>query len=304
VEKLTGVGISHYVEINFDGFISLVDTLGGVEVDVPMTIDDIDAGGHVDAGLQTLDSWQALTLCRARNAYEEVVGEGDLYRAANQRLVLSAIVKKVLASDPATMTAAINDCAQYVRTDLSLDQILRLAENFRGFDSETGLYTAVFPVEPYYDEYEEVWWDLPDQTAWTAMRERMQNGESPAAETVIDPKTGTILAQAGAASADGESSSATSEQRHTGSVAVRNGSPYDGVGAQVGKKVEDMGFSVDVDNADTDTYPATLVLYDSESQAAEARQIVEKIGAGKAVLNDGSYVFDADYLVVVGADYR
>ena len=49
VEELTGVPISHYAEIDFDGFLGLVDALGGVEVDVPMAIDDEDAGGHVDA---------------------------------------------------------------------------------------------------------------------------------------------------------------------------------------------------------------------------------------------------------------
>ena len=50
VSKLAGVDISHYAEINFDGFRDIVDALGGIEVDVPMTIDDEDAGGHLDAG--------------------------------------------------------------------------------------------------------------------------------------------------------------------------------------------------------------------------------------------------------------
>lgn len=50
VSKLAGVDISHYAEINFDGFRVSVDALGGIEVDVPMTIDDEDAGGHLDAG--------------------------------------------------------------------------------------------------------------------------------------------------------------------------------------------------------------------------------------------------------------
>ena len=98
VSKLAGVPISHYAEINFDGFKDIVDALGGVEVDVPMEIDDEDAGGHLDAGLQTLSGDQALILCRSRHAYDEY-GDGDSYRAANQRLVLSAIAKKILSAD-------------------------------------------------------------------------------------------------------------------------------------------------------------------------------------------------------------
>lgn len=81
VSQFAGVPISHYAEINFDGFKSVVDALGGVDVNVPITIDDADAGGHVDAGEQTINGDQALILCRARNAYEEAgYGGGDYYR--------------------------------------------------------------------------------------------------------------------------------------------------------------------------------------------------------------------------------
>jgi LCP family protein required for cell wall assembly len=302
VEELTGVKISHYVEMDFDGFIGMVDALGGVEVDVPMTIDDIDAGGHVDAGLHTLNSWEALTLCRARNAYEEVVGQGDLYRAANQRLVLAAIMKKILASDPATMTSAINSCAQYVRTDMSVGDILNLANSFRGFDSEKKLYTAVFPVESAY--IDEIWWDLPQMSEWKEMRTRMEQGLSPSTENVVDPVTGTVLATAGdSAQPEGAGSSSTSAT-HQGLVVVRNGSTYDGAGAKAADKLEGMGFTTDVDNADADDYPKTLVVYEGASQQAEARQIADALGCGAVVQNDGSYYFEGAYLVVIGADWN
>ena len=89
VSQMAGVPISHYAEINFDGFEEVVDALGGVEVDVPMEINDDEAGGHVDAGEQTLTGEEALILCRSRHSYDEY-GDGDRYRAANQRLVLGA----------------------------------------------------------------------------------------------------------------------------------------------------------------------------------------------------------------------
>ena len=300
VEDLTGVSISHYAEIDFDGFIGLVDALGGVEVDVPMAIDDEDAGGHVDAGLQTLDSWQALTLCRARNAYEDVVGQGDLYRAANQRLVLGAIVKKILSSDPATMTSSINTCAQYVRTDLDVTAVLDLANQFRGFDSENKLYTAVYPVTSEYTD--DIWWDISLDDEWEQMRERMEKGLSPVAEDIVDPTTGTILATAGD-SARGSVDNADAGS-HSGLVMVRNGSNYDGAGAKAGKTLEKMGFSVDVDNADDTDYETTLVVYNSSGQAAEARQIVKALGCGEPFCNDGTYALKGDYLVVIGADWE
>ena len=64
VSEMAGVDISHYAEIDFDGFKEIVDALGGVEVDVPMEINDNMAGGYVSAGLQTLNGDQALILCR------------------------------------------------------------------------------------------------------------------------------------------------------------------------------------------------------------------------------------------------
>jgi len=299
VEDLTGVAISHYAEIDFDGFIGLVDTLGGVEVDVPMTIDDEDAGGHVDAGLQTLNSWQALTLCRARNAYEEVVGQGDLYRAANQRLVLGAIVKKILASDPATMSSAINECAQYVRTDFEMGDILGLAQQFQGFSTENSMYTAVYPTTPEYSD--DLWWDISDDAEWEAMRDRMDAGLPPLAEDVVDPTTGTILASAGNAARGAVSDEDAGT--HSGLVIVRNGSGVDGAGAKAGEALQKMGFTTDVANADSSNYAETLVVYNGTAQAAEAGTIAGVLGA-QPVRNDGTYAFDGDFLVIVGADWK
>ena len=300
VEELTGVPISHYAEIDFDGFLGLVDALGGVEVDVPMAIDDEDAGGHVDAGLQTLNSWQALTLCRARNAYEDVVGQGDLYRAANQRLVLGAIVKKILASDPATMTSAISTCAEYVRTDLDTGEILDLAQQFQGFDSEKKMYTAVFPIESEY--IDDIWWDIAQVDEWEEMRTRMDEGLSPLAEDVVDPVTGTILATAG----DSARGAVSDEDvgTHSGLVIVRNGSEYEGAGSKASASLEKMGFTTDVGNADELDYPETIVVYNGTGQAAEANQIANTLGCGSAIRNDGTYAFDGDFLVVIGADWK
>ena len=206
VEQLTGVSISHYAEVDFDGFIGIVDTIGGIEVDVPMTIDDEDAGGHLDAGLQTLNAEQALILCRSRNSYENVVGQGDLYRAANQRLVLAAIVNKILSSDPVTMAGAINSCAECVNTDLDVTEILSLANSFRGFDSSQKLYSATFPVTSEYSD--DIWWDIAQLDEWSTMRERMDEGLAPYSEDIVDSTTGTILATAGDSADESESTTA------------------------------------------------------------------------------------------------
>ncbi len=110
-----------------------------------MTIDDEDAGGHVDEGLQTLNGDQALILCRARHAYDEF-GPGDEYRAANQRLVMSAIAKKLLSADAASMASTVQALSKYVTTDLGVTDIIGLAQAMQGLDPSTDIYSAMEPT--------------------------------------------------------------------------------------------------------------------------------------------------------------
>ena len=141
VSRFAGVPISHYAEINFDDFVGEVDKIGGIDVDIMIDLDDDYANLHLKAGKQTINGDQALGLCRARHAYD-AYGGGDYYRTANQRMVIGAILKKVLASDPLTLTGTVNELAGSVTTDLSLADIASLATSFRGFDLSKDLYSG------------------------------------------------------------------------------------------------------------------------------------------------------------------
>lgn len=303
VSKLAGVPITHYAEINFDGFKDIVDALGGVEVDVPMTIDDEDAGGHVDEGLQTLNGDQALILCRARHAYDEF-GDGDRYRAANQRLVLSAIAKKILTSDAATMVGSVQALSQYVTTDLEITDILSIAQSMRGLDPEKDIYTAMEPTTSAY--INGGWYEYLDAKAWKTMMSRVDQGLPPTEEDEIDETSGTVLATTGSGAVEGEKKNAaptTSNEKKSSTVVVKNGNGLAGAGAEAAEKLEACGYTVETGNADSFDYTQTIVIYERGDQATEARAIANAIGVGKAQQNTGEYVFDGDFLVVLGADW-
>lgn len=176
ISKFAGVPISHYVEIDFDGFKAAVDALGGIEVDVPITIDDEMAGGRVEAGLQTLNGDQALILCRSRHAYDEY-GSGDYYRMANQRMVMGAIAKKILSSDVVTMANTINAMADYITTDMDVQTIIEVATQMRGMDAENDIYSAMNPTVPAY--VNDVWYEYCDLAAWRMMMGRVDAGLPP-----------------------------------------------------------------------------------------------------------------------------
>ncbi|MEG0503365.1 MAG: LCP family protein, partial [Raoultibacter sp.] len=124
--QLCGIKISHFAEVNFDQLITLVDVVGGVEVDVQERIDDPDAGDIViEEGVQTLNGEAALVFARSR-AY----ADGDFTRTSNQRLLIEALIKKVLSLPIPEIPGVIEQAAKSVSTDLSVSDILGLAMQF------------------------------------------------------------------------------------------------------------------------------------------------------------------------------
>ena len=303
VSKLANVDISHYAEINFDGFRDIVNALGGIDVDVPMTIDDADAGGHLDAGAQTLNGDQALILCRARHAYDEM-GPGDEYRAANQRLVMAAIAKKLLSADAATMASTVQALSQYVSTDLGLTDIIGLAQAMQGLDPSTDIYSAMQPTTSQY--IDDVWYEVTNKSEWQEMMKRVDAGQPPTEGNIVDDTSGTIMATTG----DGGSTSAgqTNEEgtavKRGGSVAVRNGCGVSGAGLEAASRIQGLGYSINTSNANSFDYQKTLVVYSNASDKDAAQTIVNKLGVGSVIQNDGTYSMSGDFLVVLGADWK
>ena len=95
IENYFDVTIDYYAKINFKGLVTLVDTLGGITVEVPQDLctDNSNREGEVciNAGLQTLNGEQALVLARNRKQ----LAAGDLDRGLNQQLVIQGILNKV-----------------------------------------------------------------------------------------------------------------------------------------------------------------------------------------------------------------
>lgn len=299
VADIAGVGIAHYALIDMNGMQDVVNALGGIEVNVPMEIWDDDAGGHLEAGPQTLDGWQALILCRARNAYADY-GNGDMYRAANQRLVIQAIAKKILASDPLTIANTINALSGAVKTDLTVNEIIALAQAFEGLDTENNLWTGNMPTESIYED--DLWYEIILEPEWQNMMERVKAGLPPTEDSYVDPLSGTVLANAGNQGASGQSGGDLAMR--TGVIAVRNGSGVDGLAATVQRRLEMLGYTVsDIGNADADDYDQTVVVYEDDSRAEEAALIVADLGEGRVVKNDYEYIMSEDFLVVIGKDY-
>ncbi|MDO5334804.1 MAG: LCP family protein [Coriobacteriia bacterium] len=303
ISELAGVPISHYAEIDFDAFKEVVDALGGIEVTVPVDIDDKHVDDKIKAGKQTLNGSQTLSLCRSRHTYDKL-GDGDALRTANQRMVLSAIMKKVLSSDLPTMMNTVNTMVGYVTTDMSASYILGLAQQFNGIDVDKNVYTASTPKTS--ERQNGVWWDILLEDQWRTMMSRVDQGLSPTEETQTDSATGIETSHSG----NGGTASTSSTQGSTStdlsglSIVVKNGCGVSGCADQAAAKLKAQGASCDTGNADNFAYTSTLVIYDDDSQKDKADEVAETLGLGQVKKNNGTYSHKGDILVVLGADWK
>lgn len=96
VKRATGVSIDHYVEVNFYGFVKMVDALGGVDVCVEQPVDDPKSGLRLAAGKSHLDGMKALAFARTRYS---LTGGSDLGRIDRQQQFLAALMKQAMSTE-------------------------------------------------------------------------------------------------------------------------------------------------------------------------------------------------------------
>ncbi|MBI4674055.1 MAG: LCP family protein [Chloroflexi bacterium] len=126
------IRIDKHARVNFDGFTKIVDTLGGIDVNVPCPLEDdfVDATSptgfrhfQVNAGMQHMDGATALLFVRQRH------GSGDISRAQRQQRVVFALREKVLSPDILPKVPQLYDQLQdAVQTDFGTIDLPRLVQ--------------------------------------------------------------------------------------------------------------------------------------------------------------------------------
>jgi LCP family protein required for cell wall assembly len=309
VSEFAGVDISHYAEIDFEQFTSIVDTLGGIEVTLPVAVSDMEyAGIDLPAGTQTLNGEQALELVRTRHAYDEY-GAGDYYRAANQRMVITAIIKKILQSDATSWPTLISQLADSVTTDLDATELLSLVNQFKDLDTDNDIYSARCPTTSEY--INGVWYEVVDDDAWQTMMERTDNGEDPYEEGQSDETEGIAGTATSGTTSDDSSSDSTdstsSEPVYSGTVLVLNGTTTSGLAKNASSVLTKVGYSCSTGNSSSSSHESTIVVYNSSNSTTaqqEAQGVAETLGvSAEPIENDGAYSTETDVVVILGTDY-
>lgn len=134
VAELLGVPVDFTVEVDLQGFIELVDAIGGVDFEVPldMNYDDPyqDLHIHVSKGLQHLDGQTAMGVVRFRHNNDgSGYGTQDIGRIGTQQAFLKAVAKKMLSTiSPDDFGTYAKLFKQYVRTELTVNNLLWLGQ--------------------------------------------------------------------------------------------------------------------------------------------------------------------------------
>ena len=127
VEALSGLEVQYHALVDMNGFRSLIDALGGLEITV-MRRTPIGGGtspvfDHIEAGRQRLDGYHALWYARSRE------GSSNYERMARQRCVMSAMVDQV---DPRTLALRFGEIAAastgVLTTDIPQSELGNFAE--------------------------------------------------------------------------------------------------------------------------------------------------------------------------------
>ncbi|HEX5945031.1 MAG TPA: LCP family protein [Acidimicrobiales bacterium] len=161
VESQVGVPVDHVVQVGFDGFVSLIDDAGGIDVWVDTAVRDMRSGLFVDElGCVTLDGEEALALARSRSVEVLDAATGtwvrdplsDLRRIETQRTAVVAMASALGEGglDPMTLDQRVDWALDHLVVDAGLgrDELVRLGRAVAALDPSS-VRSASLPVVPH-----------------------------------------------------------------------------------------------------------------------------------------------------------
>ena len=146
VEELVGIDIDNYVVIKTSMLVDIIDTIGGVEFDVPidMKYDDPTQDLHINlkAGMQTINGDKAEQLLRFRHnndgsSYSYKYGDNDFGRMRTQREFIKATATQLLnIKNVGKINDLIEDVSSNLETDLTTEEMLTYVPSLVSFNTE------------------------------------------------------------------------------------------------------------------------------------------------------------------------
>ena len=175
VEKLSGMSIDAFMVVDFAGFISMIDALGGVWFNIPEHIEDESAQLYIDAGCWKLSGTHALAYMRSRKGQ----GDGsDISRIGRQQQLISAMLRELQEKNYVTDPGALINFLQAAISAVNVSDNLGNASsdaslliNVLQKVDRTNIQFVTMPVEePSWDPNRRIPSDPMAHNVWTALK--------------------------------------------------------------------------------------------------------------------------------------
>lgn len=291
VEKTLGITIHYYVRVDFSGLQKIVDSLGGVTVDIENSFCDynypVERKGDTSTvcfkkGSQEINGIKALQYTRSRHALG--VEGSDFARSKRQQKLLVAIKNKALSANtvfnPKKSVEFLEALGEHIKTDFTPVELPRLYEitkevdqtkiTSKNFDSSTeGLLVAVSIPETGY-----------------VLKPRTGNFKE------IQEVVRNIFATFGI-------------KNENAGIQLLNGTYTSGLATTVAENLKAQGYNITgTGNAENKNYLKSVIFDYSQGRKADTLRALEKefgVTATSQTPPEGNTV---DFKIVIGRDYR
>ncbi len=323
VQYNLGVPVHFYAQIDFDGFRQIVDTLGGIEIYVPQTIDDPDFPDnnygidpfYIEAGHHTLDGYTALKYARTR-----ATPGADFSRAKRQQAVLLAIKDKALQLNMVPKVPELwNTMSGAFETNLELIDILelsQLADEIDPDDIQSAVIDTKYTLDyivpdtgaqvliPLRDKIRA----LIDEMFAETKPEATEEGPSQAEMEVVQAQQ---TAQAQARAQEIEQNAQRQEEikafliQEEARLVVQNGTSIPGLASQTALFLKQQGFNIlQFGPADAGTYPHTVIVVydDTKNYTQEVLAALFEVEE-ENIRHSPNLKSDVDFRVIIGSDF-
>jgi LCP family protein required for cell wall assembly len=229
VERATGLTINDFIEVNFLGFVKVIDALGGVDICLPQAVDDPYSGLHLSAGVHHVNGITALKYARDRHSF----AASDLARITNQQSLVASLLQEAISSgtlaNPLRLSRFLAALPGVVKVDQNLD-LTALADQLRGITPAEVRFLTVPLANTNYltptGESAVLWNSGTAGRLFGALRADQPVGPTPAAaarasgprlrpsQVAVDVYNGTLIG--GLSASTGAALSALGFQVHSG----------------------------------------------------------------------------------------
>lgn len=304
VNEITGLDVKKYVIIDNKALIQLVDTIGGVDFDVPidMDYDDVtqDLHIHLTKGYQRLNGAQAEQLVRFRKnnngtTYSTEYGDNDIGRMRTQREFLKVVAEQTIQLKNITKIGNFVDILkQNVKTNITdweeIKDYIPFAVNF----DTSNLEAVTLPGEPAM--YNKLWFFVHNKAETQKMVEELfsqkeeetenivSNQAEKKNENVVDTKNGTL-------------------DKASVKIELLNGSSNSKKLTEVTNLLKAKGYNVSTTGTTTAT-AKTTIFNRSNIEGSFVEELKVDLGTGIVSNGNSEKKSNCDITVIIGKDYN